>query len=150
MKTYFTCALALAFLWSVLAYGDEQTKKKPLNWQPLYGMKIPGMKGYFDANSIVPVPGNYNVGTVLFVYTDDATDTVNDKEIKFKSLVKNIMVDCKSGDVATLVDYYFVSSMPKRSDKPVTGVRYPEPGPEDIVKMGPQNPIVKSICPSYV
>jgi hypothetical protein len=138
----------------VLAGGDseKQIPQKPTNWVPIYGFIHPTSKVYVDSNSVSrklsESGGDYGSGGILLVSSEPVPIPLAGKIILVKSIVKHLVVDCKSGLMAPAVDFFFAVGLPTRHDKPLGAIRYNDlKGVEEIPK---SSLIYKTLCPIYI
>lgn len=138
----------------VLAGGDseKQIPQKPTNWIPIYGFKHPTSKAYVDTNSVSrklsESGGDYGSGGILLVSPEPVPVPLAGKVIFAKSIVKHLVIDCKSGLLAPAVDFFFAVELPTRQDKPLGALRYNNlTGVEEIPK---SSLIYKTLCPMYI
>lgn len=149
MKITLAVAFALTILLSFMATGAENEKpQKVTNWQPIIGMAYPGGHAYIDVNSLgSEATGDeiYQFGMLMISLDNDTEVLVNQKTFTARSLIKNVVIDCKSGLVGPVSDMYFSTAMPTRKDKPVKSFGY-EPG-KSMVNFAPKNPMRLALCP---
>jgi hypothetical protein len=136
------------------ALGDEEKiPKKPNNWQPIYGLNVEGQKAYVDANSLtthsVDSGEQYNYGEVLISSEEILDITVGQKKLKVRSMVKQMVIECKSGLMAPVYDLYFDVSMPTRIDKPIAGTEYMDVK-IDSRTLPKDSILYKTLCPIYI
>ena len=138
----------------VLAGSDneKQIPQKPTNWVPIYGFKHPTSKAFVDSNSVSrklsESGGDYGSGGILLVANEPVPVTLAGKIIFAKSIVKHLVVDCKSGLMAPAVDFFFAIELPTRQDKPLGALKYSNlTGVEEIPK---SSLIYKTLCPVYI
>ena len=153
MKVSIITALVLTTLLSVWVYGNEKpiAKKSP-NWQPIYGFKYRGGKVYIDANSLgynVGKEETFNYGDILIVAAEP-TEIKKGNNEKFiaKSMVKHLMVECKSGVIIPVQDLYFGVEKPTFVDTPLGAQEY-EINSENAISMNPKNPLLSALCPIW-
>ena len=76
------------------------------------------------------------------------TVNVDGVDIPAKSMVRQLVMDCKSSMMALIMDFYFSVDMPTRKDKPIAAFEY-----EKIVPIGPipkTSPVYQTLCPNYI
>lgn len=147
--------LLLLLLPIVVLAGSESEKQipqKPNNWVPIYGFKHPTSKAYVDSNSVTrklsESGGDYGMGGILLVSAEPVPIPLAGKIIFAKSIVKHLVVDCKSGMLAPAVDFFFAEAMPTRQNKPLGALKYNDlTGVEEISK---SSLIYKTLCPVYI
>lgn len=152
MKTSLFVALVVTILLSCWAYGDDSTTGP--NWQPVYGLKY-DLKIFVDNSSLGHheiEDGDFNVGSLLIVFPEVTTITPKGgKKFAAKSMVKNFVVDCKTGAMGQIKDVYYSVDKPTLDDKPVQERTYSDTSvmSEDIVMVGKNHPFRLALCPIF-
>jgi len=131
---------------------EKQIPEKPTNWIPIYGFRHPTSKAYVDSNSVlrkISDSGNdFGTAGILLVSNEPVPVKLAGKIIIAKSLVKHLVMDCKSGIMAPAVDFFFAMDLPTRADKPLGILKYSDlTGIEEVSK---SSLIYKTLCPTYV
>lgn len=135
--------------WSV---PEGQIPQKPTKWVPVYGFKHPTSKAYVDSNSLIRKSsesgGDYGSGGLLLVSTELVPVPLAGKTILVRSVVKHLLMDCKAGMLAPVIDFFFAIEMPTREDKPLGALRYDDlTGMEKVSK---SSLIYLTLCPTYI
>lgn len=131
---------------------EGQIPQKPTKWVPIYGFKHPTSTAYVDSNSLSrkasKMDGDYGSGAILLVSKEPVPVTLGDKVVLAKSIVKHLVLDCKSGMLAPAVDFFFAVAMPTRRDTVLGALKYSGlTGMEEIPKT---SLIYFTLCPTYI
>jgi len=154
IKIFLIVTLISSIIFSLaVAGGDAMVKRKEISWQSISGSKIPGIKAFIDANSLITISGvedkKYNTADLLFSYDFPTKMMINGKEQIIQSVVKSLLIDCKSGLTAPVVDYYFKEQKPTREMKPLGGLEYPT-NAETVFPVDKNTTLYNSLCPRYI
>ncbi len=131
---------------------EGQIPQKPTNWVPIYGFKHPTSTAFVDSNSMSrkasETGGDYGSAGILLVSKEPVPMPILGKVVLVKSIVKHLVMDCKSGILAPAVDFYFDIEKPTRKDKPLGAIKYNDlTGMEEVSK---SSLIYKTLCPTYI
>lgn len=150
-KLYIPFIFLVTILAAFFAYGNNMAIK-PANWQLIYGTKIPNSTFYVDSNSLGSSTideGTFNYGTILIVSDGPAKITVNETTFIARSLAKEVVIDCPTGLVLPITDYYFASAKPARNEKPVKAFEYAD-RKYDAVVLSKNDPVRLALCPNFI
>jgi hypothetical protein len=150
-------ALLIAILLVTVSYvaaGDGEKKaRKANNWQPIVGFKNLGQKAFINAatleTTVTDTGDSYNFGEVLLSSDKILQLDIKGKKIAIRSMVKQMIIECKSGLMAPVSDLYFDVERPSIISKPVAGVDYESV--RDVAEILPKNSILyQALCPVYI
>jgi len=132
--------------------GEKPIPQKPTKWVPVYGFKHPTSKAYVDLNSLTRKTsesgGDYGSAGLLLVSPEPVPVPLAGKTILVRSIVKHLVMDCKTGVLAPAIDFFFAVAMPTREDKPLGALRYNDlTGMEEVSK---SSLIYLTLCPTYI
>lgn len=144
-------ALVTTILLSCFAYGDDSPRHT--DWQKIVGLKY-NLVAFVDNNSLEHnemETGEYNSGNILIVFPEETEITIKDeKKFKAKSMVKSLVIDCKSGAIGQVEDMYFSMDKPGMNDKSVMTHEFDEPAtPDDLMMLGKIHPFRLALCPLF-
>ncbi len=145
---YLASVIALS-IYVLVANGNEITTTP--DWRPIYGYVSEIATAYIDDNHIVKIQSenhNYVRGAVLISLNEEMPVAADDKTYKFKSIIRHIVVNCKSGAYAPVANFYFSVSKPTEKDIPVLAVKY-EQKDENVGNLRKESPIRMAFCPIY-
>lgn len=140
----------------VLSSSGAETPitKKEINWQPIPGSNIPGIKSFVDVNNISTFNDKedkkYNVVSILFSYDFPTQMIINTKNEIIQGIVKTLLIECNSGLTAPMQDYYFVEKLPTWRTKPIGGFRYPENISLTAFPVDKNTTLYNALCPTYI
>jgi hypothetical protein len=129
--------------------------QKEVNWQLIPGSNIPGIKSFIDVNNTITFgddeDNKFNLVNVLFSYNFPTQMMINGKEMIIQGIVKILLIECNSGLVAPMKDYYFVEKSPMIKTKPIGGLTYSE----DVRRSGAftidrNTTLYNALCPTYI
>lgn len=140
-----------AMITGALAYGAEKlVERPPSNWQPIVDLHYPGGKAFVDVNSIGKDKDDnkYHYGNIMISLDKETTVTFDDVKFKARSMVKTVIMNCKTGKTSSTFDYYFKEAMPGRQAKPIQAYQYPTT-PDSMINLPLSHPIHTVLCPVY-
>lgn len=141
---------ALIFL-ATMAGADA---RRAVNWQPIYQMNIHGAKGFIDSNSFqkTEFKGDiYTSASIMISYDSPFTSEVHNQKYTYRSIVKEVLIECNSGIAIPISDFYFKEAKPTRSSLPLVGSDYTDVAVESkTIVIDKNNPLRFSLCPIYI
>jgi hypothetical protein len=134
---------------SVISMADVTPVKR--DWKPIIGVspKAPYVS-YYDRNSLevhTEENGSYTTGTILMVTKEPTTLQVGQSTINVRSLVKNYVIDCKSGLSLAYSDFYFNVMVPIDSSEPVAQI---ERNLDNAIVLDKKSLLYTVLCPEYI
>ena len=146
----------LALIGAVLlvncAYSHNSTiEDRNPSWQEIYGLHYRGGKIFIDGNSLLTETINgrtINYGRILVVATEPTEIQNDSKKFTAKSLVKTVVIDCDSGQLIPVEDFFFDVEKPSNFDKPLGKFEYKfTPKESKVVDRG--SPLHSALCPIW-
>lgn len=98
-----------------------------IQWLPVFGIKNQTLKMYFNQQSYIRVgdsEGHYGQGDVLLVFEQPTETILNGKKVIARSMVKSIVVNCKTAVAAPIADYYYSVDTPRKDEVALGIIRY--------------------------
>ena len=145
------CSL-VSFVFAGIAWA-QQTPRPPVNWQPIIGPKVPGVKFFIDTNSLKTYQEKnekYNSGEILVSYDSNVEVSVGSKKYMVKSLVKSLVIECDTGLMVPVLGLYFSQPKPLRTSKPITGIEYSKDISKTVVILKKNTSLYHALCPVYI
>lgn len=134
---------AIALFLSGSAMAND--KILPPNWQRIPEIKSPDLKAYYDANSLGKLDNDFSTGILLVSFSKPRAMEVHGKKVLVRSIAKSMVIDCKKGIAAPVMDLYFASVLPTVSDNAVAGTTYTT-SPQNIEQVTPKSVIYTILC----
>jgi hypothetical protein len=138
----------LAFMMQVTAAPSPRTN----DWRPVFGSKMATQKAYINTTTQIVVAGgenSYNYAEILIVSEKPKTRVVNGKTFTALSVVRAMLLECKSAYMAPMADYYFNDGNPQAASKVIN--IYEHPSAEVAGRVIPKNsPLYNALCPVYI
>lgn len=131
---------------------ESSDKEKPYDWKPIIGYKHATKKAFYDRNNTrkeLIDKTEYGSGVVLVFDSKNTEMVVSGRKIVFKSMVKYIMVDCSTGIMAPIFDYFYDKEFPTQEDQPIAGLEY-EAIPSNYTLLKKTSLIYLTMCPIQV
>lgn len=131
---------------------ESSNDEKPYDWQPIFGYKHPTRKVFYDRNNThkeIIDETEFGTGVILVFDSKDTELVVRGKKIIFKSMIKYLMVDCSTGLMVPMFDYYYNKPFPTQEDQPIAGYKY-ETVPENYTLLNKTSFIYLTMCPIQV
>lgn len=141
---------------TVTSYGATQQKRKPNNWQPIIGMRAPGVKLYIDANSLTvssvegKASGKYNSAEILVSYDTPTVVIVDGKKYTIRSMARSMVVECTTGLSAPVFDAYFKEPLPTRESLPLAGTEWSSDIRSTSTIIPRKSFLYGAVCPTYI
>lgn len=137
-----------------LVQGADVVKRKPTDWQPMYGFNSPSGQAFVDANSreIFNVDSHhkYNSAEILISFNDVVEVTTDGKNYSVRSVVRHLVAECDSGLMAPVFDIYFTEAVPTRDSTPVTGTQWPTDVRQTSTILSKNSVLYTTLCPMYI
>jgi hypothetical protein len=141
----------LLALWAVVsssvAYAQEEAK-----WEPIIGFPSSTSSAFVDSKNRIT---RYNKDgdklnslTILIVSSVPKTVVFKSRPTETKSIATRLLVNCKSGLVLPIVEFYYNTDTPKIHDRPVGII--PRSGPENISEISKTSVMYQIACPEYI
>jgi len=147
-----TLLLLLTVCIVAAAAEDVKIPRPPTNWKPIFGFKHPTSKAYVDTNSLgktITEKGEYVSGALLLVSNEATTLQIEGKPTVVRSVVKHMVVDCKSRLMVPVMDFYFNVEKPDRMNLPIAGLEYPTDA-KNAELLSKSSLIYQAFCPVYI
>jgi hypothetical protein len=141
---------------ATLVEGVSPHEKKPNDWQPIIGMKIVGGSMYIDANSLTvntiegEGSGNFNSAEILATYDRPTEVVVEGKKYIIRSMVRSLVIECKTGLSAPVFDVYFEEPMPNIDTIALTGIEWPSDIHSSAIVLSKKSSLYNALCPIYI
>lgn len=120
-------------------------------WDPVVDVGRSSGKVFIDRSSVkteFDSGKRYVYGNILYVPDNPVKTSFDKKTISVSSFLRALVVACDDNIMSPAVDVYFSVKMPRASDKPLGGIRYP--GNQGTAPLEPSSSIYKRFCDPYV
>lgn len=146
--------LFVKFLLLVACVSYAQQPIREIKWVKIYDFIHPEFAIYFDIKTMsrtVDEDGDFGVGVIAYHRSNPITIDFGLGKKTVTTLARHYMADCKHGRITPMEDFYFNNSsrLPGVLDLPVGAVNY-ESSTAEPTKISKDNPIFKTLCPTYI
>jgi len=131
---------------------ESSSDEKPYNWQPIIGYKHPTRKAFYDRNNThkeIIEKTEFGTGAILVFDTKNSEIIIRGRKVIFKSMIKYLMVDCSTGMMVPMFDYFYDKEFPTQEDQPLAGVEY-EARPSNYTLLNKTSLIYLTMCPIQI
>jgi len=142
----------LLLLVSCVAYAQQPIRE--IQWVKIHDLTHPEFTTYFDAktlNRTVDKDGDFGVGVIAYHRAEPITVDFGLGKKTVTTFARHYMVDCKHARITPMEDFYFnnANRLPTALDRPVGAVNY-ESATAEPTKISRDNPVFKTLCPTYI
>lgn len=149
-----TLLVSIAICFSAIAgpITSGSSEEKPYDWKPIIGYKHPTRKAFYDRNGThkeIIDKKEYGIGSILLFDAKSTEMVIYGRKIKFKSMIKYLMVDCSTGFMAPMYDYFYDKDFPTQEDQPTNAIEY-EAIASNYTLLNKSSTIFLTMCPNQV
>lgn len=135
---------------SIIAYIAVSVAFAKSNWE-LVEINKEGMSSYVDRSGVevLKQTSSEKYVRVEFLFSFEQTHilTTAGKKIKVRSVVREVIIDCPTGKMMPVADYFYQDTMP---DKKPSHIREYEASSDQVVTISKRSTAYITACPSHI
>lgn len=127
-------------------------EEKPYNWQPIFGYKHLTKKIFYDKNNTykeIIEQTEFGIGSILVFDSKNSEVIIHGKKIVFRSMIRYLMIDCSTGTMMPMFDYFYNKEFPLQEDQPIAALKY-ESISGNYILLNKTSLIYLTMCPIQV